>query len=258
MKNYFVITAGRTGSAWLADFLSENLKIEAIHEPLEIDDFGTRMPDIRTMRTFNNFGNNDFIKDFWQRKFKTIPDEGIYAETNHTLCKCGLVENVIANGRANFTTLIVLKRNIVKQCVSYLVRHDFGNITIPWQWYLHPSYSRKIINAQAFSQFGALGMPLWYCYEMAARQEYYRQKYADKIEMIEVFLDQAVHEEGAKSFLKDLGIAGDCIMPPQKNANKAKPSEEVMKQVSHIVDQINFDEAKVVREAIKGGFSFEP
>ena len=40
MRNYFTITAGRTGSAWLTSFLSANLNIKAVHEPLEINDFG--------------------------------------------------------------------------------------------------------------------------------------------------------------------------------------------------------------------------
>ena len=56
MKKYFTITAGRTGSAWLTSFLTANLGIDAVHEPLGIDDFGDQMPDIRTMRTFNNYG----------------------------------------------------------------------------------------------------------------------------------------------------------------------------------------------------------
>ena len=55
MKNYFTITAGRTGSAWLTSFLSANLDIKAVHEPLEINDFGVIMPDIKIMRNFNNF-----------------------------------------------------------------------------------------------------------------------------------------------------------------------------------------------------------
>jgi hypothetical protein len=256
MKNYFVITAGRTGSAWLADFLSENLKIDAIHEPLGIDDFGVRMPDIRTMRNFNNYGNNAFVKEFWTRKFDSIPD-GTYAETNHTLCKCGLLENLAESNRSDFTALIILKRDIVKQCVSYLVRSDFGNITLAWQWYLHPSYQKKLVNFQPFAQLGGLGMPLWYCYEMQARQEYYRQKYSDKIEMIDVTLDGAVKEEGAKAFLKDLGVDGNCIMPPKKNANKAKPPQQLVDQVSGIISKISFDSSKIASEAINGGFTFD-
>ena len=130
--NYFTITAGRTGSAWLASFLSLNLQIEEVHEPLGINDFVEKMLDIRTMRNFNNFGNNDFVQNFWNKKFKTIPG-GVYAETNHTLSKCGLVENIMLHDRSDATTLIVLRRDIVKQCVSYVVRNNFCNITIGWQ-----------------------------------------------------------------------------------------------------------------------------
>ena len=56
MKKYFTITAGRTGSAWLTSFLTANLGIDTVHEPFGIDDFGVQMPDIRTMRAFNNYG----------------------------------------------------------------------------------------------------------------------------------------------------------------------------------------------------------
>jgi hypothetical protein len=111
--NYFTITAGRTGSAWLASFLSLNLQIEEVHEPLGINDFVEKMLDIRTMRNFNNFGNNDFVQNFWNKKFKTIPG-GVYAETNHTLSKCGLVENIMLHDRSDATTLIVLRGDIVK------------------------------------------------------------------------------------------------------------------------------------------------
>ena len=202
MHNYFTITAGRTGSAWLASFLSQNLNINEVHEFLGINDFGHKMPDIRTMRNFNNFGNNEFVQNFWKRKFEYIPNE-LYSETNHTLCKCGLVENIILNKREKYTTLIILKRDMTDQCVSYLERNDFGNITIAWQWYLHPSYLKKIINPKPFMQFGNLGQPLWYCYEMAARQEYYSQKFSDKVKMIEITLEEVVTNIGAKKLHLD-------------------------------------------------------
>ncbi|WP_412776528.1 hypothetical protein [Thalassospira lucentensis] len=255
MHNYFSITAGRTGSAWLTDFLSENLNIEAVHEPLGVNDFGEKMPDIRTMRNFNNFGNNDFVKDFWKRKFASIPN-GTYAETNHTLSKCGLVENIVLNEREENTTLIVLKRNIVKQCVSYLVRNDFGNITLAWQWYLHPTYIKKLVNPQGFMKLGNASLPLWYCYEMAARQEYYRQKFSDKIKMIDLTLEEAITETGAKSFYSELGFDGDFVMPPPKNENKAKPSRQLVESVESVVGKIKVDMPQLVRDAIKNGFAF--
>ncbi len=256
MKTYFTITAGRTGSAWLTEFLSRNLNIDAVHEPLGIDDFGTRMPDIRTMRSFNNYGNNDYVKAFWRNKLSGLTGD-VYAETNHTLAKCGLVENLAESELAKDATLIVLKRNTIKQCVSYFVRNDFINITLAWQWYLHPSYTRNIINPQPFLKIGGLGTPIWYSYEMAARQEYYRQKYGDRINMIEVTLDEAVKEDGAATFLKALGYDQAPILPPPTNENKIDPPPGLTEKVTQIVNGITFDMETLVRGAIERGFTFD-
>ena len=255
MKNYFTITAGRTGSAWLTSFLSANLNIQAVHEPLDINDFGVIMPDIKIMRNFNNFGNNELVQSFWIKKFSHIKND-VYAETNHTLCKCGLVENVILNGLEDVTTLIVLKRNIIKQCVSYIVRNDFQNITLAWQWYLHPTYAKKIINPEPFIKLGVLGLPLWYCYEMSARQEYYSQKFSNKVEMHHVALEDVTKKSGAQDFLKALGLNGVCKLPSPKNENKLKPSDQLVDNVSKIVSRVNVDMPQIVEDIIKKGFNF--
>ena len=155
-KIIFTLTAGRTGSAWLADFLAQNYQVTSIHEPLEIEDFGVRMPDIKVMRSFNNFGNNNTVQEFWERKFSVI-QQNSYIETNHTLGKCGLIENLYKTSVAADTKIIILKRNIVKQCSSYLVRNDFVHITTAWQWYLHPSYQKKLSIRNYFHDLRGLG-----------------------------------------------------------------------------------------------------
>lgn len=256
LKKYFTITAGRTGSAWLTSFLSSNLQINAVHEPLAISDFGVNMPDIRTMRSFNNYGNSDFVKEFWKRKFSNLPN-ATYAETNHTLCKCGLVENLLLNKLEDETILILLKRDVVKQCLSYLVRHDFGNITLAWQWYLHPTYIKKIINPEPFMRFGGVGVPLWYCYEMLARQEYYTQKFSKEIAMHHVTLEHLTTKAGAQDFHKALGLRGEYTLPSPQNENKAMPSEQLRENVYDIVRNINVDMPQIVEDLIKRGFSFD-
>ena len=55
---------------------------------------------------------------------KLIENENIYVETNHTLSKCGLVENLANSSLSENSVLILLNRNIVDQCVSYIARHD--------------------------------------------------------------------------------------------------------------------------------------
>ena len=139
----FTLSAGRTGTAWLSEFLAVNLNCEAFHEPLGIDDFGNRMPDIKIMRSFNENGNNAIVKDFWKRKFSMLTSN-IQIETNHTLGKCGLIENISRSKLAEKSRVIILKRDIVRQCASYVVRHDFVHITTAWQWYLHHCYQTNL------------------------------------------------------------------------------------------------------------------
>ena len=50
--------------------------------------------------------------------------------------------------------IVVLRRNFIDQCISYLNRRDFLNITIAWQWYLHPSYKKNLVNAEPFLSLG--------------------------------------------------------------------------------------------------------
>ena len=256
-KYFFTISAGRTGTAWLAKFMSANMNIKTIHEPLEINDFGLKMPDIKIMRTFNNIGNNDLIKNFWTNKLKLIKDENIYVETNHTLSKCGLVENLINSDLLENSILILLNRNIVKQCVSYLTRNDFKNNTVVWQWYLHPNYEKKIVDPTPFERFGKYGKALWYCYEMLSRQAYYKILFNKKIKMIEVDIDNLNTKEGAEDFLKNIEIVDKCIIPKKVNQNNTEPSNETYNEIDKITSLIKFDANDYAEKAIQDGFTFE-
>ena len=83
-ETIFTLSAGRTGTDWLSEFLAINLNCEALHESLGVEDFGNRMPDIKIMRSFNENGNNAIVKDFWKRKFSMLASN-IHIEINHTL-----------------------------------------------------------------------------------------------------------------------------------------------------------------------------
>lgn len=260
-RTYFTITGGRTGTHWLSDFLTLNTKATCIHEPLGVYDFGVTMPDIRTLRIFNTFGNNQNVQAFWNRKFEVMrlmmEKQGLYAETNHTLAKCGLIENLAASEFSDEATIIILRRDLIKQCVSYLVRNDFFNITQVWQWFLDPSYPKKIINPRPFLDTGQLGQALWYCYEMAARQIYYKRKFGDRLNFVEIDLETVVKPEGAQAFWEMLGGQGDCILPPPANQNQNKPTPELVAEVERIVNAIVFEPEDLVDIALSEGFSFD-
>ena len=112
-ETIFTLSAGRTGTAWLSDFLAVNFNYDAVHEPLGIEVLGNRMPDIKIMRSFNETGNNAIVKDFWKLKLSMLTSH-MHIETNHTLGKCGLIENISRTRLAEKSKIIILKRDIVR------------------------------------------------------------------------------------------------------------------------------------------------
>lgn len=252
-KYFFTITAGRTGSAWLTEFLGKNFSIKSVHEPLAIEDFGVRMPDIKLMRTFNVLGNTALVREFYKHKLDEIAALPAYAETNHTLAKCGLVENLAEHDIASQGCLIVLRRDFVKQCVSYINRGDFRNITIDWQWYLHQSYRNNIINYAPFEKHGLVGKALWYVYEMDARQRYYERLYADKVKIISTTLEEITTETGAGQFLKQIGHEGEILLPEAQNTNRMKANVELTSHVRQLIAGLNYDGNAIVARYLENG-----
>ena len=254
-KLIFTITAGRTGTAWLSKFIEFNSQYESIHEPLEIDDFGSRMPDIKTMRTFNDVGMTKSVVNFWEKKFETVNNLKSYSETNHTLSKCGLIEYMDQYTDLNKeVSIIILKRlDKVKQAVSYLSRNDFFHVTLQWQWYLSYRYKRKLIKSKPFLEHGLIGIIFWYIYEMEARQEYYRILYGDRFNFVDAALEEIVTPEGAKHLGSSLAIDKDLELPSPKNANKLQPTPEMIKLVTNFNSICQIDPKEIAKKFINSG-----
>ena len=249
----FSITAGRTGTAWVAKFLGENLKIESIHEPLGIDDFGTQMPDIKTMRMFNDRGLTDFVRQFWDRKFAGIEHFRFYAESNHTLAKCGLLEYAAEFRKKDELIFLCIRRNHVDQCASYINRGDFRNITIDWQWYLSTRYKRIIVNPEPLLKIGHLGKIIWYIFEIEARQEYYKALYSARFRFIELELESMTQKKGARELLHALGKSAEPQLSAAINVGKFVGDQKLRNQIAEQLSQINFDPIKTARDFIKAG-----
>ncbi|KUP92536.1 hypothetical protein [Tritonibacter horizontis] len=245
-KIYFSLASGRSGSAWLAEFLSTNLGFDAVHEPLGIEDFGTRMPSIRLMRSFNSYGSNQEVRRFWQQKLDELPTDEPYAETNHTLGKCGLIEAIADHPRAPDTTVIVLRRSLSRQCASYINRHDFSNITTLWQWYLTPQYPSNIVNSAPFEKMGQSGTALWYTLEMECRQTYYERLFGDRIRFVHAQLEEITRPQGAAAFLAELGHVAAPILPDKKNASQIATSQDLVAKIDHMIAQLGFDPDGIV------------
>ena len=230
-KRIFCLTGGRTGTMFLSHLISANVDITSVHEPLGVVDFGTRMPDIRTMRMFNEKGFNTEVKSFWKRKFALLPTTGNYSETNHTLAKCGLIEHIMSSPELQrSTTIISLGRaDKVSNAISHLKRGDFQNFTIDWQWYLNMRYKNLIVNPNPFLEYGRAGYIFWFIEELSARQEYYKTLYSHKIKFVDAVLEQISKDEGASKLLSDLEL-GELKTIPQAANQSSQSNDPAMVQ----------------------------
>ncbi len=252
-KFVFTLTAGRTGTAWLADLFEVNFNCIARHEYLNFGDIGLRTQDIGIMQAFNEWGNKDRVKNFWRRKFGLIPKCGMYVETNHALAKCGLVENLDMLPEGSDVTFITLRRGWLKQAMSYLTRYDFHNMTVPWQWYLDMRYQNRIVPTDHFADKGMAGHVVWYMAEVEARQAYYRILFGDRYRFVDAKLETITTQMGARSLLKQFGLDSPVHLPEKINANRSNmpPIEE--KRVKAFIERIKFDPEILAKKYIDAG-----
>ena len=245
-KKIFTLTAGRSGSGWLSKFIAANLGIETVHEPLGIDDFDVRMPSVKVMRSFNTRGLDPVVRGFWKRKLETLPQDSVYCETNHTLGKCGLIEVLAEQPDAEDYTIIVLKRNLAKQCASYVQRGDFANILMLWQWYLAPEYPNCMVVPHPFRKMGQVGVAIWYALEMDSREQYYQRVYGNRLRFVEVQLEDAVKMKGASKLLQALGHTRSPVLPPKYNANSMPRNEDLLTEIEAFLSNSGYDAEMVV------------
>ncbi len=254
-QKIFTLTAGRSGSGWLSKFISANLGIETVHEPLGIDDFDVRMPSIKVLRSFNTRGLDAEVRRFWRRKLQTLPETGVYCETNHTLGKCGLVEILAEQPDPENYTILVLKRNLAKQCASYVQRGDFGNALMLWQWFLGPEYPNSMVIPQPFREMGQVGLAIWYTLEMDSRQQYYKRVYGDQLRFIDVQLEDAIKPEGAAKLLRALGYDQEPVLPPKFNASQMPRNEDLVAEIETFIAASGFNAEDVVDRYISANRS---
>ncbi len=252
-KYVFTMTAGRTGTAWMADLFDVNFNCTSVHEYLNFGDIGLRSQDIGIMQAFNEWGNNERVKTFWRRKFQLLPQCNMYVEANHALAKCGLIENLEMLPDTSDVTFVAIRRNWFSQAMSYLNRHDFHNMTVPWQWYLDMRYQNRIIPAKHFKPAGLLGHVVWYIAEVEARQAYYRQLYGEKYRFIDAKLETVTSKKGAENFLRHFGHKGQVYLPAKTNANPNLQPPIDPEVVKSFISKIDFDAEKLAASYIEHG-----
>jgi len=254
MTHYvFTMTAGRTGTAWLAKLFAANFDCIARHEHLNFGEFGIYSQDVGLMGAFNHWGNKERVQNFWKRKFDLIPKCSMYVETNHALGKCGLIENLHLLPEDADVTIITMRRDWLRQAMSYLNRYDFFNYSTIWLWYLDMRYRNNIVQSKSFQEMGMIGHIIWYMAEVETRQEYYRQLFGDRYRFVDAQLENATSHAGASALLKVFDHNGPVTLPEKANANpETKPPIEE-ERVAEIIDRIKFDSEELAAAYIAAG-----
>lgn len=258
----FTLTAGRTGSAWLAAMLGESLPdCEAHHEILGYDRFGHDSPDLSHFTLFNSKGLCDEVRGFWERKFARVAQcrRPWYVETSHVLMKAGLVEHLELLQDHGPVHLVVLTRDIVDTVASYTQRGDFTNVGNQWLWYLDPEYPQNIVDPKPFLVHGLLAVRVWYWLEITARQAYYTALVADceGVEVHRCDLSDVRREPGARALLASLGADPELVtLPPPRNTtpDARKLGDKEREVIRQLCDAFPGDAAALGEEFYKLGY----
>lgn len=258
----FTITTGRSGTAFLAALLRENLAdAEVHHERTGFGRFGVTAPDASTCALFNSEGNVSEVRHFWRRKLGLARqgEAGSYVETSHVLAKAGLIENLEALGPAAEIHLVLLRRDSFATAWSLANRFDFANRRFDWLFGLDPSYPRNIVSPKPLAPHGVLGSCLWYVAEILTRGEYYRRLLTGRrnIRIHQVTLEDLGTEQGAAALISALndGVAStSVVMPQEMNGTRQwslgqKKSEALRK----LVAAYPFDPAKLAAQFFDAG-----
>jgi SAM-dependent methyltransferase len=259
LKLIFALTAGRTGSAYLAELLRQNVSdAEVHHERLGYTSFGIDTPDISHFHAYNTFGVTSYVNAFWQRKINTILSCGkpCYAETSHVLMKAGLVENAVAMAGGHDIHFILLKRNVLDTIVSYHQRCDFLNYSNMWMRFLDPNYAMNMIRSAPFIQYGLQGVRLWYLNEIAVRSEVFRLLYSHypNVHFHTVDIADLNDKKNVAALLKQLGLpSSSIVLPPKQNVTtEGLPmSDEEREALKRFLDTTALDPVAFARELVQ-------
>jgi hypothetical protein len=115
-----------------------------------------------------------------------------------------------------------------------------------------------MVNPEPFQKLDRGANVLWYCYEMEARQFYYKLVYGDRLNIIEVSLDDIVTDAGAQKFWEKIGGTGNCFLPMPKNTSEVRPPKALIDKLESITSKFKLNPAELVETAVSKGFSFEP
>lgn len=246
----YTISTGRSGTAFLAEFLRANLPGATVHhERTAFTDLGRITPEASHFMAFNNAGNVPGLQRFWKRRLKADAADpaDIFVETSHFNARGGLLENLGARPEGTRAVVIAQSRDILPTVWSLHNRCDFRNNGFTWLFALDPRWRNVIVQSKVFRQWGMAGSALWYVIEMQTRAAYYRRLLADMPGVQFVDVDLSELKEGAGGGERVLHAILDApaeqiTWPGAKNEGRDIMFPETDREkIGKIIERLDFD-----------------
>ncbi len=258
----FTITAGRTGTSYLAQLLQTNLPAaEVHHERIDYDTMGLDSPDVSHLMAFNARGNGPAVQAFWRQKAERIKHSpaDLYGETSHFNARAGLVENIHVFTDQGPVKLISLLRDRLQLVWSLYNRFDFFNRGFTWLFALDPGYPNVIVPSKDYLSSGMAGSALWYVDEMQARAAYYKLLVDDiaGVSLLSTTTAAMASDDGARkllSFVTGSPIDGTITRPkPQNQSTKWHFEDAEKDKISALIETMDRDPKTLGEEFFNSG-----
>lgn len=195
---YFTVTTGRSGTAFLAKYLSNLKGIYSVHEP-----FPPFHPLMRLALT-----NPEVASKFWtEKKLPAIVNAGEqkYIETSHLVCK-GFLEPLFELGI--YPNLILLKRDKREVAKSIFFLNTIpGRTKAGLEYYLKPDDVGVLLPISDWQVLTDYQLCYWYTLEIEARQSHYTKIVVSRgSKVIDVDFNKLLGGELFKDLTDFLGV----------------------------------------------------
>lgn len=193
----FCLTAGRTGTTFIAALLNLAPDVRCVHEPAPCF-------------TWLKDRSSDAARNFWlQAKLPAIAqiDESCYVETSHAVGK-GYVEPLLALGVQ--PTLLAIGRDPRRVATSYLEKYTVpGRTWLGRQWHLNPTDLANLLPLREPQNLSDYQLCFWYVLEMEQRQmDYLTNADTRDLQVIDVRATELHDFATYAELLRRLGVAG--------------------------------------------------
>lgn len=199
----FAISAGRTGTGFLAALLDAVPNVSAFHEPRP-QMTGTYLDAVAARPLASSYEQRQVKLIAVNRVLERLPPEQVYAETSHMFIKTFF--DVVADYYPGLE-VVILRRDLRKVLRSFWALGYFSEANPHWRLWLPPAGGPDDLlqPVRPFAQMDPIDRGIAYLCEIEARAERFTTRFPE-VPVHETSLEQIGTSRGARELLRRLGL----------------------------------------------------